>query len=157
MIGAIRVIGDAFWTRAGQIAGFPPGLVCRGNAIAVPRGIRNLTHLQPTSLKPIRDGSNTRIMSGRVSSRNNLGTQAVVASISGAAPSPFLPDRANKLSLSSQTRFTVYPSVMLVMLVMSGPQPEGYSPVLRGPLHVEHTSFQANDDSALKLVLYTPI
>jgi len=27
----------------------------------------------------------------------------------------------------------------------------------RGVLHFEHTSFQANDDPALKLVIYTPV
>ncbi|WLC02981.1 hypothetical protein QIH92_23495 [Bradyrhizobium japonicum USDA 123] len=26
-----------------------------------------------------------------------------------------------------------------------------------GVLHFEHTSFQANDDPALKLVIYTPV
>ena len=27
----------------------------------------------------------------------------------------------------------------------------------KGVLHLEHTSFQANDDPALKLVIYTPV
>ena len=31
------------------------------------------------------------------------------------------------------------------------------SPPTLGALHFEHTSFQANDDPALKLVIYTPV